>query len=69
MAYIVPLEMPETCLDCPFRAISDYIPVENGLYKKITRCCLVPKNIKDPYHDFNWIIDNKEEWCPLKEMG
>lgn len=64
--YIVPLEMPQTCIECPFRSHDEEFSVGTGLYKKINRCLIAPEEIEDPYRDLIWQIDNKEKWCPLK---
>lgn len=62
---IVPIEMPETCLDCPFRNGPIEIPVGDGLYKKISYCRFAPEEIEDPWRNVQWQANNKEDWCPL----
>ena len=66
--YIVPLEMPQTCGDCPFRSSDKELNVGTGLYKRINRCLIAPEEIEDPYRDEFWQIANKEKWCPLKAI-
>lgn len=70
MAYIVPCDIPEKCIDCPFHTPYEYFLVspEEGLYQKISRCFFAPEEIEDPYRDAYWQCDNKEIWCPLKEV-
>lgn len=68
---IVPIEMPETCLDCPFRGASEFIVYSLGdevLYKKISRCKFAPKEIEDPWRNVQWQANNKEDWCPLEPV-
>lgn len=64
---IMVLDMPKTCLDCFFCGAMQEMSVGNGLYKKIARC-LLAKDIEDPWRDVNWQLENKEGWCPLKEI-
>lgn len=66
--YVVPESIPRYCADCPFRSKYEELMVEPGLYKKISRCVFTPDEIEDPYRDIVWILDNKEEWCPLKTV-
>lgn len=68
MSYVVPLEMPECCAECPFHAPYEELSVQTGLYKKISRCVIAPEEIEDPHRDIVWMCNNKEKWCPLKEM-
>lgn len=71
MAYIVPFEIPSTCSECAFHSeYKDFYVSDVGMYKKISHCmfanCL---EIDDPYRDIVWMIYNKEDWCPLKNIG
>ena len=68
MAYIVPTEIPKCCAECPFRTPYEEQLVKIGLYRKISHCVFAPEEIDDIYRDIVWMCDNKEEWCPLKEM-
>lgn len=63
---IVPIEMPGTCSECPFRTPSEYFHMGDGLYKKISRCQFAPESLEDPWRNINWQIYNREDWCPLK---
>lgn len=63
---IVPIEMPETCGECPFRSGPIEIPVKHGLYKKVSHCQFAPGWLEDPWRDLKWMVDNKEDWCPLE---
>ncbi len=67
MAYIVPSELPTCCADCFFHTSYEDISVGNGLYKKISRCIFAPERIEDPWRNVTWMIENKEEWCPIKK--
>jgi hypothetical protein len=66
LAYIVPLDIPKCCAECPFRTSYEEIVVEKGLYQKISRC-FFQTEIDDPYRSNIWMMANKEKWCPLKE--
>lgn len=68
MAYIVPLEIPKCCAECPFHSPYEEIYIKQGLYKKISSCIIAPKEKESICHDIVWMCENKEEWCPLKEM-
>ena len=65
---IVPIEMPETCLDCPFRMGTAEVHVGDGLYKKISCCRFAPEEIEDPWRSIYWQRDNREDWCPLESV-
>lgn len=68
MPYIVPMEMPKTCIDCPFISKAEEVSAGiGGIYKKICRCIIAPEEIEDPYYNLHWLINNKPEWCPLKD--
>lgn len=68
MPYIVPMEMPKTCIDCPCLSKPEEILVGDWMYKKICKCTIAPEEIEDPYYNLHWLINNKPEWCPLKEV-
>lgn len=68
MPCIVPMDMPETCIDCPMLQKAEDEPLGKGMYKKISKCPIAPKEVEDPYHDLYWLVNNKPEWCPLKEV-
>lgn len=63
--FVVPEEMPSCCAECPFHTEYEEWSVEPGLYKKIARCIFAPEENEDPYRDILWMLDHKEEWCPL----
>ena len=67
--YIKGIDVPCTCIDCPFLSNPEDIEVDykKGLYKKISFCRLHPEKIVDAWRDVNWFINNKEKWCPIKE--
>lgn len=65
---IVPIDMPETCMDCPFRSGLIEIPVKHGLYKKVSHCRFAPEEIEDPWRNIYWQRDNREDWCPLEPV-
>ena len=46
MAYIVPDDIPETCLECPFHIPCMEIGVGDGLYKKISHRIFAPEEIE-----------------------
>lgn len=62
------IDTPNTCIDCPFRSMSEELYVVNGLYRKISKCQYAPDTIDDPWRDLSWQFTNKEEWCPLKPV-
>lgn len=63
---IVPIEMPGTCAECPFILGPDYFPANDGLYKRVACCKFAPGWLEDPWRDLKWMLDNKEDWCPLE---
>ena len=67
--YVPDLEMPCCCLECPFLLPLQEITVDLGLYKKISHCCFADPEIEDPWRDTIWLLDNKEEWCPLVSIN
>lgn len=69
MSYIVPLEIPKTCIECFLLSEPEYISVGKGLHKRICCCKLAPENIQDPYRNAEWFCDNKEKWCPFDRNG
>ena len=69
MAYIVPIDIPECCYECPFHAPLQESPVGKGLYRKISHCLFSSEEIEDPWRSLDWMLNNKEEWCPLKEVN
>lgn len=69
MSIIVPdLNMPENCLECMFRVPTEELSVGNGMYKKISHCMFAPDELEDPWHSLQWMLHNKEKYCPLKEV-
>lgn len=66
--FVVPEELPSCCAECPFHSPYELIMVKKGLYKKIARCLFAHEEIEDPYRDIIWMLDHKEEWCPLKSI-
>ena len=68
MAFIVPAEIPETCLGCPFHTPCEFISVGDGLYKRVSRCILAPEEIEDPWKNVHKMLHGREDWCPLKEV-
>lgn len=69
MPYIVPMRMPETCNECPFISKAEEVSAGvGGIYKKICECKIAPLEIEDTFNDLHWLINNKPEWCPLKEV-
>lgn len=63
---IVPIEMPKTCFECPFRVSSEYFYIGDGVYKKISHCQFAPDSLEDPWRNVQWQMENKEDWCPLE---
>lgn len=68
MPYIVPMEMPKTCIGCPFLSKAEELPISDWTYEKIRGCTIAPEEIEDSYHNLRWLVNNKPEWCPLKEV-
>ena len=66
--FIPNLDMPCSCLECWFRSKPEELRAGIGLYKKISRCLLAPKDIEDPWRDVMWQIDHREDFCPLVQM-
>ncbi len=69
MAYIVPSELPKSCIECFFGYCCYSHPWGTRQNKKATkgyRCQLDPqKRVLDmEYNDST----SKAEWCPLKEL-
>lgn len=67
MGIIVPdLEMPCNCLECIFKVPIIEVPIDIYTYKKASHCRFAPDNIEDPWRDLQWMLNNKEVYCPLK---
>jgi len=75
MAYIVPLDKPKCCIECPFCSDKQYDLVDNGLYERIGRCVIAPEYDEetgeeiDAYRNVYWLSKNVFDWCPLKECN
>lgn len=72
MPYIVPLDIPKNCLECPFLSKPDYIPDtpnKRGTYVKVCKCTIAPAEIEESYTYANVTIlsRTKFKYCPLKE--
>lgn len=73
MSYIVPLNKPRCCLECPFCGDKQYDPVGNGFFEKIGCCIIAPEFDEetgeelDTYRNIHWLSENIFDWCPLKE--
>lgn len=66
--FVPDIEMPGTCIECPFRDKITEVMIGDGVYKKISRCIFSDKHdIEDPWHNVNWMATHKELWCPLVE--
>lgn len=63
---IVPIEMPETCSECPFRTSSEFFLRATDFIKKFSCCQFAPDSLEDPWRDVRWQLMNKEDWCPLE---
>ena len=69
MSYIVPLELPESCSDCPFATTSFYCPLWSKDEKRGMKgynC-----NADKAHRPIEMDIDDtttKADWCPLKEV-
>ena len=74
MSYIVPLDKPKCCMECPFCGDKQYTPVGDGLYERIGCCVIAPEYNEetgeeiDNYRNINWLSKNTFDWCPLKEF-
>ena len=70
MAYIVPLEMPKTCVDCFFSCITELYPFWSEQKDKRgtkTLCCQAHEEHKKIVLDIN-DKTTKADWCPLVEV-
>lgn len=61
------IDMPECCGECPFCGDIEEVHVGVNLYKKISRCIIAGEDVEDPWRGLDWQMENKEDWCPLKE--
>ena len=67
---IVIIDTPRSCIECYFISKLAEVPVGDGLYRKIAKCEFANlKEIYNPWRDAKWFVNNKETWCPLKEVG
>lgn len=70
--YVPGMKMPECCLECIFKSekVEHMGRVIDGeyYYQKISHCLFHPEEIEDPWRTTHWMAENKEKWCPLKEI-
>ena len=70
MKAILVLEMPENCLECPFRYKSEEMPLGNFTYQSLFRCKREPEGLCEDDGDTVYLNDimmkSKPDWCPLK---
>lgn len=61
------MDMPECCAACPFKEpyTTVQVPGMRGYYRLISKCCMAPESIEDPYRTSDWMLDHRENWCPL----
>lgn len=70
MGVFIPcMEMPASCIECPFLGKLEEMPVNEFAYKKIGHCVFVPDNIEDPWRNVAWLARYKEDYCPLVHLG
>jgi hypothetical protein len=69
---ILVLEMPENCLECPFRYKSEEMFLGNFTYQSLFRCKFEPEGLCEDDGDTVYLNDimmkSKPDWCPLKPM-
>ncbi len=69
---ILVMDMPSSCLECPFRYKSEEMPLGNFTYQSLFRCKNEPINISEDDGDIVYLNDvmmkGKPEWCPLREV-
>lgn len=71
MPYIVPLDIPKNCLECPFllkpESLTRNDPILLGA--KVCKCTISPAEIEESYTyaTVTMLIRTKFKWCPLKE--
>ena len=65
MPCIVPIDMPVSCIECPFHSPFEFFKNSDDTYSKASRCIFAPEEIEDPWRDASWMVNHKEEWCPL----
>ena len=66
---IVPMEMPECCLDCPFRIV-DEVPIKPGWKQTFYGCKLLQGKFSqggDAYVNYESAHAGRRKNCPLKE--
>ena len=72
MKAILVLEMPNNCLECPFRYKSEEMPLGNYTYQSLFRCKFEPEELCEDNGDTVYLNDlmmkSKPDWCPLKPM-
>ena len=71
MAFIVPLDMPTTCIECPFLSRPEYIPDEPNIrntYVKVCGCTIAPSDVEDNYANTTILGMTRFKWRPLKEI-
>lgn len=70
---ILVMDMPETCLECPFKYKSEEMPLGNYTYQSLFRCRYEPEHYdedEEVYTDYlnDIMMKGKPDWCPLREV-
>ena len=69
---IVIIDMPEICLECPFRYKSEEMALGNFTYQSLFRCKFEPEGLSEDEGDMVYLNDimmqGKPDWCPLREV-
>ena len=72
MKAILVIEMPENCLECPFRYKSEEMSLGNFTYQSLFRCKFEPEGLCEDDGDIVYLNDimmkGRPNWCPLKPM-
>lgn len=64
---ILVVDTPKNCRECCFCGDIQRIYSDKENYKEIARCLLV-EEINSVWRNIFWLMNNKEDWCPLKPI-